>query len=160
MIPDKHERQNAIREIVRTSTVTHQEDFLQLLRERGFEITQATLSRDLRELKIAKTPDPSGNYIYRLPLLHLPETDTQKSGIITPFQRSGVLYMDFSGKNIVIKTPAGYAEGVAADILFNNIPGIITAIPHYDTIILYLRENADNMLVLNSIKILFAVKNG
>lgn len=155
---DKRERQESIAEILREAAVSNQEDLMRLLLEKGFELTQATLSRDFREMKIAKTPDTAGNYVYRLPAMHLPEAKPQKQGMICPFSRSGVLNIEFSGPTAVIKTPRGYAQGISLDIEANNIPGIMATVAANDTVLVILRENADKLMVINSLKILFSPK--
>ncbi|MDR1516673.1 MAG: hypothetical protein LBS52_00990 [Dysgonamonadaceae bacterium] len=156
---DKQERQDAIGEILRESAVGSQDDLMNILIDKGFELTQATLSRDFREMKIAKTPDTAGNYVYRLPAMHLPEAKSQKQGMICPFYRNGVLNIEFSGQMAVVKTPRGYAQGVAQDIDANQIPGVMATIAGNDTLMLVLRENADKLAIINSLKILFSKSN-
>ena len=63
----KKERLEAIREIIRKEKLSCQEDLLNALINKGFSLTQATLSRDIRTLKIAKYPDADGRYFYSLP---------------------------------------------------------------------------------------------
>lgn len=155
---DKKERQAAISEILRHEAIDSQEELLARLNAQGFELTQATLSRDFREMKVAKTPDTAGNYVYRLPAMHLPESRTEKFGMMSAFYRKGALNVEFSGQNAVIKTPGGYAKGIARDIDANNIPGIMATIAGEDTILLLLRENADKIIIMNSLQILFAPK--
>ena len=121
----KEERQKAIEQILTSASIENQEDILNQLELRGFSITQATLSRDFREMKVAKTPDASGKYFYRLPDIRLPKTDTGKHGITSSFLRHGIINIEFSGQLAVIKTPAGYARGIASDIDVNNFSGIM-----------------------------------
>src|SRR5690554_5287903 len=99
----KQERQEAIARILGNATVDSQEFLLQRLSEEGFELTQATLSRDFREMKIAKTPDSAGNYLYRLPGVQLSQARKERHGIMTSFVRHGLLNIDFSGQMAVIK---------------------------------------------------------
>ena len=61
----KEERQKAIEEILTSHSIESQEEILNRLQADGFNLTQATLSRDFREMKVAKTPDSSGSYFYR-----------------------------------------------------------------------------------------------
>lgn len=152
---DKKERQEAIAEILGQSAIDSQEELLRLLSVKGFDLTQATLSRDFREMKIAKTPDTAGNYVYRLPGMHLPQARAEKYGIMAPFARQGVMNIEFSGQMALIKTPAGYAHGVARDIDANNIAGIMGTIAGEDTTLLILRENTDKRNIINALKILF-----
>ena len=62
----KKERLEVICEIIRTSSIGSQDELLKLLLERGFSLTQATLSRDIKQLKIAKAHDGNNNYVYTL----------------------------------------------------------------------------------------------
>lgn len=154
----KQERQEAISEILSKHDIDSQEEVLSLLTDKGFELTQATLSRDFREMMVAKTPDASGNYYYRLPGLHLPQTKSEKFGMATSFYRQGMINIEFSGQMVVIKTPGGYARGVAQDIDSNAIPGIMATIAGSDTVLVVLRENANKVNIIESLKILFSYK--
>lgn len=155
---EKQERQEAISEILRQEAIDSQEKLLDRLSNKGFELTQATLSRDFREMKIAKTPDTNGNYFYRLPSMHLPESRAEKFGIMAAFSRKGALNVEFSGQLAVIKTPGGYAKGIARDIDANNFPGIMATVAGEDTVLVILRENADKVSIMNSLQILFSPK--
>lgn len=151
----KEERQKAIEEILTSASIESQEDILNQLETKGFTITQATLSRDFREMKVAKTPDTSGKYFYRLPDIRLPKTDTTRHGIMTSFLRHGIINIEFSGQFAVIKTPVGYANGIASDIDANNFSGIMGTIAGDDTILLILRENCNKTDIIHSLKLLF-----
>lgn len=152
----KEIRQEAIKDIVSKNDIEGQEQILKHLEELGFELTQATLSRDLREMKIAKTPISSGEYFYRLPGVTLPQPSSTRYGMTSSFVRHGILNIEFSGQLAVIKTPAGYAEGIAQDIEINNIPGVMGTIAGNDTVLIILRENANKTDLITSINILFA----
>ncbi len=154
--PGKTERQEAIAEILSKISIESQEELLTRLAEKGFELTQATLSRDFREMKVAKTPDVSGNYYYRMPGIKLPQPKADKFGMTSPFSRHGIINIEFSGQIAVIKTPGGYARGVAQDIDINNIPGIMATIAGNDTVLVILRENSNKADIINSLKLLFA----
>ena len=151
----KEERQKAIEEILVAESVESQEELLNLLEMRGFSLTQATLSRDIRDMKIAKTPDTAGNYHYRLPNLKLPQTDVSRYGMTSSFTRHGIINIEFSGQLAVIKTPAGYAKGIASDIDINNLAGIMGTIAGNDTVLLILRENNKPADIINALSLLF-----
>lgn len=154
--PGKEERQEVIAEILSKNAIESQEELLQQLSERGFELTQATLSRDFREMKVAKTPDAAGNYFYRLPGIKLPQPKADKFGMTSSFSRHGIINIEFSGQLAVIKTPGGYARGVAQDIDINNIPGVMATIAGGDTVLIVLRENCNKADIINSLKLLFS----
>lgn len=154
--PGKAQRQEAIEQILSKSAIESQEELLMQLSDRGFELTQATLSRDFREMKVAKTPDSAGNYYYRLPGIKLSQPKAEKYGMTSSFSRHGIINIEFSGQIAVIKTPGGYAGGVAQDIDINNIPGIMATIAGNDTVLVILRENSNKADIINSLKLLFA----
>lgn len=151
----KQLRHETIARILDSSSIDSQEELLQRLADEGFELTQATLSRDFREMKIAKTPDNAGNYFYRLPCVQLSQTRMVKQGLMSPFIRHGLLGIDFSGQMAVIKVPAGYAKGIACDIDANNIKGVMGTIAGHDTVLMILNENAERSEILNALKLIF-----
>jgi transcriptional regulator of arginine metabolism len=151
----KEERQEVITRILGSETVDNQEVLLQRLAEEGFELTQATLSRDFREMKIAKTPDNAGNYGYRLPTVQLPQARKERYGLMASFVRHGLLNIDFSGQMAVIKVPAGYAKGIASDIDASSIHGVMGTIAGHDTVLMILREHAEKNQIMQSLMLLF-----
>jgi len=136
------QRQVAIRKIIAGSKVTGQEQLLMLLKHEGFEMTQATLSRDLKLLKISKSPDQFGSYIYVLP-------NRQEISEVTPrltganYLADGFLSIDFSGNLAVIKTKPAYASSIAAIVDGVNSFEIMGTIAGDDTIFLVLREGVE-----------------
>lgn len=132
----KRERHGIIKHLLRTQSISNQIDLQDLLKQRGFEVTQATLSRDIRELRITKSHDEEGNYIYVL-LPEKPKTN--------PLDLSS---LRFSGNLAVLKTRPGYAMGIASDIDNNLSKGIIGTIAGDDTILLILKENADRDTII------------
>ena len=74
----------------------------------------------------------------------------------SPFFRHGIINIEFSGQFAVLKTPGGYARGVAQDIDTNNIPGIMATIAGNDTVLVILRENSNKADIILSLKLLFA----
>lgn len=151
----KQQRHAAITRILGSRDIDSQEELLRYLSGEGFELTQATLSRDFREMKIAKTPDSAGNYYYRLPALQLPQTKRGKQGLMAPFVRHGLLSIDFSGQQAVIRVPSGYAQGVAGDIDANSIAGVMGTLAGHDTVLLILYEDADKTAILHALRLLF-----
>jgi transcriptional regulator of arginine metabolism len=113
-----------------------------LLKRKGFNLTQATLSRDIKSLKIVKAPDPHGGYIYLLPNEPF---DTRKSKTATGsnFPADGFVSIDFSGNMAVIKTKPAYASSIAAAIDEATSYVILGTIAGDDTIFLVLREGVE-----------------
>lgn len=114
---NKVDRLQAIKEIIISHKISSQEDLLKQLTERGFDLTQATLSRDLKQLQIAKVAGKDGGYLYVMPetagIGRLANAKNQQhyAGPV-----SGFLSIEFSGQLAVIKTRPGYASGIAWDI--------------------------------------------
>lgn len=129
------ERLSTIRELVSTRAISNQIELLNLLLDRGFDLTQATLSRDLKKLKIIRSVDDAGNYIYTL--------SGKKAGSPVPskeFLPGGALSLEFSGDFGIIKTPPGYAGVIALDIDNLKSEAILGTLAGDDTILLIPRE--------------------
>ena len=131
-------RLKAVRKLLRDKKIMSQLTLLEHLQGEGFEVTQATLSRDLKVLKVGKISDGKGGYIYSMP----GETDHQKAenGHIQDFL-SGCVSIDWSGNIVVIKTYSGHTDPVslALDNLgFHEILGTIAG--RDDTVAVFLRE--------------------
>jgi len=129
----KKQRLSVIEDILQKEVIRSQDDLQKSLTDRGFKVTQATLSRDIRQLKIVKTQDREGRYIYILPGMTLKEPR-----LPTPlFDGSTV---EFSGILAVIKTRPGYAMGIASDIDEQAPDEILGTIAGDDTILVIPRE--------------------
>ena len=119
-----------------------QEEVLQALQREGFTLTQATLSRDLKQLKVAKAASMNGKYVYVLPnetmYKRVHKTQTAREMLESP----GYLSINFSGNLGVIKTRPGYASLIAYNIDNADIPQIIGTIAGDDTIMIVIKEGA------------------
>lgn len=131
---DKPNRLNAIRDIVTHQKIGNQEELLAALTEQGFELTQATLSRDLKRLKITKTLDHTGAYQYKMT-----ESAYFAKGASEMFS-IGANSLEFSGPLAVMKTRTGYANGIAAEIDEQAGDAILGTIAGDDTILIIPRE--------------------
>lgn len=140
-----------VRQLVTNTVVASQEDLLSQLQERGFSVTQATLSRDIKELKIAKVPDATGGYRYQLPALHVQPAATQPTIDGENLLRTGVHSIEFSGQLAVVKTRPGYASMVADLIDSRRTPEIMGTLAGDDTVLLVLRQSAAQHDVLRSL---------
>ncbi|OAV64073.1 Arginine repressor [Bacteroidales bacterium Barb6] len=128
----KKERLDVIRRIIRSEAVGNQEELLARLQANGFQTTQATLSRDTRQLKMFKVHDENGNYVYRLPDA-LPLSRPEAEAAVFP----GI---EFSGNLAVIKTRPGYAMAIASEIDTHASLEILATIAGDDTILVIPRE--------------------
>ena len=136
----KNNRLEALRMIISSRQLGSQEELLNALQEEGFKLTQATLSRDLKQLKVAKASTLRGNYVYVLP------NDTMYKRVSTPCNvrsmmgESGLLSIKFSGNIGVIKTRPGYASAIAWNIDSSELPQILGSIAGDDTIFIVIKE--------------------
>ena len=107
---ERHSRLKAIRKLIKNHRVESQETLLSYLQKEGYEVTQATLSRDLKMLKVGKVSDGHAGYFYTLPS----DEENQESEQIykRDFLR-GYVSIDWSGNIIVIKTFPGHANTVS-----------------------------------------------
>ena len=125
--------------IISSKEVGSQEELLQELNREGFELTQATLSRDLKQLKVAKAASMNGKYVYVLPnnIMYKRSTDQSAGEML---RNNGFISLQFSGNIAVIRTRTGYASSMAYDIDNNEFSEILGTIAGDDTIMLVLRE--------------------
>jgi transcriptional regulator of arginine metabolism len=132
MMKEKSERYSAIKRIVVGGEIVGQEELLDRLIEEGFEVTQATLSRDLKALGIGKALGKNGQYVYSLPDPEYLSTfrERLKADILR-----GFLSLDFSGALGVIKTHPGHAGPVAFALDNFGIDEILGTVAGDDTII-------------------------
>lgn len=148
----KQSRQQLIRELIKETTVRSQDDLLALLRENGIITTQATLSRDLRELKVAKITDSDG---YKYVLSHntvgqVPLRSVASSSIVP-----GNLTVEISGQMCVLHTMPGYAGAVAATLDAMQLRGVMGTLAGDDTILIILRSDADKIYIVEGLKRVF-----
>lgn len=150
---NKKERLNLIAEILRFQVIGSQEELLQELLNKNIAVTQATLSRDLKRMKVAKTPLSNGTFKYVLP----PQNKVIDSNLSSSNFTSGgaVLSIEFSGSLAVMKTKPGYANAVAWDIDNRANDEILGTIAGDDTILLIPRENVTHKKVLEVIQLIF-----
>ena len=109
-LKERHSRLIAIRKLIKNHRVESQETLLSYLQKEGYEVTQATLSRDLKMLKVGKVSDGNAGYFYTLPS----DEENQESEQIykRDFLR-GYVSIDWSGNIIIIKTFPGHANTVS-----------------------------------------------
>ena len=136
----KNNRLEALKMLISSQELSSQEQLLQALHKEGFEITQATLSRDLKLLKVAKAASSSGKYAYVLPNDALYKRVTHPMSISKMGLSTGFQSINFSGNMVVIKTRPGYAMGIASDIDTHAPHEILGTIAGDDTILIIPRE--------------------
>jgi len=129
----RKQRLSVIENILRTELIHSQIDLQKSLKDKGFHVTQATLSRDVRRLGIFKTHDNEGRSKYAFP-----DMMQMESRVPAPlFEKSTI---EFSGNLAVVKTRPGYAMGIASDIDERLSDVILGTIAGDDTILVIPRE--------------------
>ena len=103
-------RLKAVRKLLKNNRIASQDTLLGLLQNEGFGVTQATLSRDLKELKVGKIPDGKGAYVYSLP--GADERGETERTYIHDFLK-GYISIDWSGNIVVVKTYSGHSDPVS-----------------------------------------------
>ncbi len=153
---NKNNRLEAIRLIISEQDIKNQEQLLQILIARGFSVTQATLSRDLKKMKISKVANTYGDYLYVLPNHAILQKKTSVAELDEQAPanqpRYGFVSLNFSGNMAVIKTKPGYASSLAYDIDNRNIPNVLGTIAGDDTLLLVLSETANRMEIKRTLE--------
>ena len=141
----------ALKMLISSQELCSQEEVLQALEKEGFKLTQATLSRDLKQLKVAKAASMNGKYVYVLP------NDTMYKRVTTPKSAremmliSGFLSIHFTGNIGVIKTRPGYASSIAYNIDSGDMPDILGTIAGDDTIFIAIKEGVRQEQVIEEL---------
>lgn len=139
MAQNSKERKNAITRIIRDESVFSQEELQQKLKDSGFITTQATLSRDLKDLHIIKVPGEG----YRLP---------NSAGVIRENIGQLSLTLEFSGQLAIIKTLPGYASAIAARIDSMTHAEIMGTLAGDDVVLIVIREGYTRKQVADELK--------
>lgn len=126
----KEKRQNKIREIIENHDIETQDELLARLEKEGFRTTQATISRDIREMKLTKITGGNGKQKYAV----FQNADTDVLEKYHQVLNAGILNIDYAENLIVIRTVSGMAMAVAAALDNMNLPGVMGCIAGDDTI--------------------------
>ena len=144
----KTNRQSKIIEIIQKNEVETQDELSALLEKDGFRVTQATVSRDIRELKLSKIPTAGGRQKYAV-ITDAPENLSKKYERVL---REGFLSMDMAQNILVIKTVSGMASAVCAAIDAMKMREIVGSIAGDDTIMCAIRTVDDTYAVMKKIR--------
>jgi transcriptional regulator of arginine metabolism len=148
----KTQRLLAIRRLIEKEAVASQDELLSMLKQEGFEVTQATLSRDLKFLEAGKVPDKEKGYIYVLP--HAKQQN-RRSSSMGNFPLNGFISIEFARDMAVIKTHPGYAQSIASAIDELDAYEIMGTIAGDDTILLIPRDDVGKEDIKNALALLF-----
>lgn len=117
-----------------------QDEVLKALEKEGYKVTQATLSRDMKQLKVAKATSLSGKYFYVLPNEMMYKRVSSPKTAAEMLLTSGFMSINFSGNMGVIRTRPGYASSLAYNIDNSGIPLILGTIAGDDTIFIVIKD--------------------
>ncbi len=133
----KAERHAAILETIHANRVNSQEELRRLLSAKNFRVTQTTLSRDLRELRVAKVPGAGGPSYYA----PAPDSSADSPGLESLLPQL-MLSVEGVGNLVVLRTVTGAAQAVAEAIDLVDFPEIMGTVAGDDTILIVIREEA------------------
>lgn len=133
---NKRERQATIREMIESRPVESQEELRRLLLQRGWDVTQSTLSRDLREMRVARMPTPEGSVRYAV------ADGGQEASSLSLEALLPHLYTDIDGvgEMIVLHTLPGGAQPIGVTLDAEEWPDILGTIAGDDTVLIICRS--------------------
>ena len=144
----KTKRQTKILELIKKYEIETQEDLSAYLEQEGYQVTQATVSRDIRELKLTKVSLTNGRQKY----IALLETNEDLSQKYERIFRDGFISMDIAQNLLVVKTVSGMAMAVAAALDALQLKEIVGTIAGDDTIMCAARSTEDAIRVIDKLR--------
>ncbi|MCR5726847.1 MAG: arginine repressor [Lachnospiraceae bacterium] len=150
----KSERQNAILQAINSNDIETQEELMILLKEQGFDVTQATISRDIRELKLTKISSENGKQKYAV--MHQNTKDISDKYL--RIFHDALVSVDTAQNILVLKTVAGMAMPVAAAVDSMHFEGVVGCIAGDDTVFCAIRTVEETFKVADKIHKLTAAK--
>lgn len=144
----KTKRQTKMLELIKKHDIETQEELSDYLQKEGYQVTQATVSRDIRELKLTKVAMSNGRQKYAA----LTEANEELSEKYTRVFRDAFVSMDMAQNILVIKTVSGMAMAVAAAIDAMHLHEIVGCIAGDDTIMCAVRSVDDTIAVMSRLR--------
>ncbi len=132
----KYSRHAKILEIIETHEIETQEELAELLKKTGFNVTQATVSRDIKELRLIKVLTKTGKYKYAT----IKQQDSMVSDRLIKIFKDTVLSIDYTGNFIVFNTLVGAANAAAASLDAMDTKDVVGTIAGDDTIFMLVRD--------------------
>ncbi|WFR59645.1 arginine repressor [Anaerocolumna sp. AGMB13025] len=148
-------RQSKIIELINKNDIETQEELADLLTKAGYNVTQATISRDIRELKLTKISVDDGKQKY----IVLNNTETGLSEKFVRVLKDGFVSMDMAQNIIVVKTVSGMAMAVAAALDALHIQGIMGCIAGDDTVMCVIKTTEETVIVMEKLNKLINSKS-
>lgn len=143
----KRKRHEVVVDLINRYDIETQEELAAYLREEGYDVTQATVSRDIRELKLSKIATGNGKQKYII----LKNDDSHLGDKFIRVLRDGFVSMNMAQNILVIKTVQGMAMAVAAAVDAMKFPEIVGCIAGDDTIMAAVKSVDDTMIVMEKI---------
>lgn len=140
-------RQAKILELIRENNIETQSDLLEMLRSSGFNVTQATVSRDIKEMRLVKVLGNSGTYKYAAETV-TPAEEASHSYLFS----TAVLSIDYAHCLVVIKTRSGMAQAVCAALDSTHRIGVLGSIAGDDTIFIATRTDASSVTLVSDLR--------
>ena len=147
----KQRRQLAILELITHNSIETQEELASQLEAHGFQVTQATVSRDIKELRLVKVPDERGAYKYAVPdNAPLAQVDEKQRAILAQAVQRG----EFAQNLVLLKTFSGMAQAAASVIDAMHIKEVVGTIAGDDTVLCVTRDNEQAALLTGKLKMI------
>lgn len=146
---ERQQRLQLIKRILKEQRITSQEQLLGFLQQEGYNVTQATLSRDLKLLKVGKVSAGAEGYAYTLPSEE--ERRESERSYVEDFQR-GYVSFAVSGTVAVVRTLTGHADSVAIALDNLGIPEILGTVAGNDTVIAVVREGTTKGTLFSALR--------
>ena len=143
----KRQRHEVVVDLINKYDIETQEELAAYLKEEGFEVTQATVSRDIRELKLSKIATGNGKQKYII----LKNDDSHLGDKYIRVLRDGFVSMNMAQNILVIKTVQGMAMSVAAALDAMKFPEIVGCIAGDDTIMAAIKSTDETKVVIDKI---------
>ncbi len=145
---ERQERLKAIKRIIRENRIDSQERLLKFLESEGYTVTQATLSRDLKTLKVGKQVIGNEGYFYSMPS---EETQRERERNYIEDLERGFVSLDFSGTIAVIRTLSGHADSLALAIDNLDLDGVLGTVAGDDTVFVALTDTTTRQGFIDSL---------
>ena len=144
----KNGRQEKILELISKYEIETQDDMISRLRADGYNVTQATISRDMRELKLTKVLTARGSYKYVINHSRNHSNNVKLNNAVV----DSIVSVNYSGNNIVLKTYPGLAQAVASGVDALNMHSILGCVAGDDTIIVVTRDTESSAQISEKIR--------
>ncbi|MGB3160804.1 arginine repressor [Carnobacterium sp.] len=133
----KKERHQLLKRLIQDHVIEKQEDFVSILKEKGIDVTQATISRDIKELQLIKVPSLSGGYRYSLP----PDVHYDTSKKLERLLRTAFVSADVQDYLLLVRTIPGNAFALGSLVDLSEFEEIFGTVSGDDSVLIICRSN-------------------